>query len=102
MPWRVLAPDTVVVPVMRSFPSAIRRSGAGGDGDGHAESLELAHEPAGLLGGGSAAVIPVRSQVLIGDAVSDDVVLGDEDVVAGRADRFLGAAATAVRVRAHV
>ena len=52
----------------------------------------MSHEPPGLLFGGSAAFSPVRSEVVVGDLVGDDVVVGDEDVVPRRADRFLGAA----------
>ena len=40
-------------------------------------------------------MVPVRSQILVGNVVANDVVVGDEDVVAGGADRFLGAAAAA-------
>src|SRR3954453_6068142 len=65
------------------------------DRDVHAQPFELPYEPSGLLLGGSAAVVPVRSQILVGNVVANDVVVGDEDVVAGGADRFLGAASAA-------
>jgi hypothetical protein len=65
------------------------------DGDVHAEPFELSHESSGLLLGGSAAVVPVRSQIVVGNFVANDVVVGDEDVVAGGADCFLGAASAA-------
>ena len=59
---------------------------AGLDGDVHSESFELAYEPLGLLLGGSATVVPIRSEILVGDPVADNVVVGDKDVVAGSAD----------------
>ena len=64
----------------------------GADGDVHAESFELTHEPACLVLGAAVPVVPVRPEVLVGHPVTDDVVVGDEDVVTGRADGFLGAA----------
>src|SRR4051794_299535 len=48
--------------------------GGGIDGDVHAEPLKLAHESPGLLFGAAVAVVPVRPQVTVGDAVADDVV----------------------------
>ena len=65
------------------------------DRDVESESFELPDESSGLLLGRVAAGVPFRAQVLIRHLVSDDVVVGDEDVVAGRADRFLGAAPSA-------
>jgi len=38
--------------------------------------------------------LPVRAEVAVGDLVADDVVVGDEQVVTDRADRFLFAAAS--------
>lgn len=37
---------------------------------------------------GRAPLLPVSSELSERDLVADDVVVGDEDVVAGRADRF--------------
>src|SRR5712691_11580854 len=70
-------------------------SGGGLDGGVEAERLELAQEPAGAVLGRVAAGEPVGSEFAEGDAVAADVVVGDQDVVAGGADRFLLAAATA-------
>jgi hypothetical protein len=52
--------------------------------DGVAERFELALESAGPVLDRVAPALPVRSELL----VADDVVVGDEDVVADRADRF--------------
>ena len=38
--------------------------------------------------------MPVRAEVAVGNLVADDVVVGDEEVVADRADCFLFAAAS--------
>src|SRR6266511_4810296 len=70
-------------------------SGGGLEGDGGAERFELAHEPAGAVLDRVAAGEPVGSELAEGDAVAGDVVVGDQDVVAGGADRFLFAAAAA-------
>ena len=37
---------------------------------------------------GVALALPVRAEVTVGDLVADDVVVGDQEVVADRADRF--------------
>jgi hypothetical protein len=58
------------------------------DGDGVAERFELALEPAGAMLGGIAPALPVGSELSKWDLVADDVVVGDEDVVADSADRF--------------
>src|SRR6266545_4024565 len=70
-------------------------SGGGLEGDGVAERFELAHEPAGAVLDRVAAGEPVGAELAEGDALADDVVVGDEDVVAGGADRFRVAAAAA-------
>src|SRR6266508_1983693 len=70
-------------------------SGGGLEGDGVAERFELAHEPAGAVLDRVAAGEPVGAELAEGDAVAGDVVVGDQDVVAGRADRFGVAAAAA-------
>ena len=58
------------------------------EGDGVAERFELAPEPAGAVFGGVALALPVGSELSEWDLVADDVVVGDEDVVADRADRL--------------
>ena len=58
------------------------------EGDGVAECLELALEPLGAVLDGVAPVLPVRTELSEWDLVADDVVVGDEQVVADRADRF--------------
>src|SRR5215218_5578142 len=70
-------------------------SGGGLEGDGVAECFELFDEPAGAVFGGVAPGEPVGAEFAEGDAVAGDVVVGDQDVVAGGADRFRVAAATA-------
>lgn len=75
-------------------------SGSGGlfcrlgrlEGDGEAERFELALQPTGAVLDGVALALPVGSEVAEGDLVANDVVVGDEQVVADRADRFLFAA----------
>jgi hypothetical protein len=67
--------------------------GGWGDGDVHSEFFELAHESAGLLIGGALSIVPVWPEVMVGNPISDDVVIGDEDVVTGGADSLLGATA---------
>jgi hypothetical protein len=69
--------------------------GGGLEGDGVAERLELLDEAAGAVLEGVAAGEPVGAELAEGDAVADDVVVGDQDVVAGGADRFGVAAAAA-------
>src|SRR3954447_3951316 len=64
-------------------------------GDVHSQLFELSDEASGLLLGGTPPIVPVRPEVLIGNPVADDVVVGDENVVACGADRFLGAAPAA-------
>ena len=61
--------------------------------DGVAKCFELSLESAGAVFGRVALALPVRSEVAVWDLVADDVVVGDEQVVADRADRFLLAAA---------
>src|SRR5687768_4394990 len=63
-------------------------SGGGLDGDVEAECLDLAQEPAGAVLRRVAAGEPVGAELPVGHAVADDVVVGDEDVVAGGADRL--------------
>jgi hypothetical protein len=58
------------------------------EGDGVIECFELALEPAGAVLGGVAPALPVGSELSERDLVADDVVVGDEQVVADRADRF--------------
>src|SRR6266542_5109884 len=73
---------------------SVSRSGGGLEGDFVAERFELFDESAGAVLGGVAAGEPVGAELAVGDAVADDVVVGDEDVVTGRAHR-LGVAAAA-------
>ncbi len=68
-------------------------SGGGLEGDGVAECFELFDEPVGAVLDRVAAGEPVGAELAEGDAVADDVVVGDQDVVAGGADRFRVAAA---------
>src|SRR5215212_5381967 len=81
-----------------------RRSGRGGrlfgclQRDGVAERFELALESAGAVLGGVALALPVGAEFSEGDSVADDVVVGDEDVVAQRADR-LGLATAPAQLR---
>ena len=56
--------------------------------DGVAKCFELSLESAGAVFGRVALALPVRSEVAVWDLVADDVVVGDEQVVADRADRF--------------
>ena len=58
------------------------------EGDGVAERFELALEPGGAMLDGVAPALPVGSELSEWDLVADDVVVGDEDVVADRADRL--------------
>ena len=60
-----------------------------------AERFELFDESAGAVFGGVAAGEPVGAEFAEGDALGDDVVVGDQDVVAGGADCFRVAAAAA-------
>ena len=60
-----------------------------------AERFELALEPAGAMFGRVALALPVGSEFSERDLVADDVVVGDEEVVADRADRFGFAASSA-------
>ncbi len=52
-----------------------------------AERFELALQSAGAVFGRVALVLPVGSEVAVADLVADDVVVGDEQVVADRADQ---------------
>src|SRR6266542_3511427 len=70
-------------------------SGGGLEGDCVAECFELLDEPAGAVFGGVAPGEPVGAEFAEGDAVAGDVVVGDQDVVAGGADCFRVAAAAA-------
>jgi hypothetical protein len=63
--------------------------------DGVAEGLELALEAAGAVLGRVALALPVGAEVSVWDLVADDVVVGDEEVVADRADGFRFAASAA-------
>jgi len=58
-------------------------SGGGLEGDLVTEGFELLDEPAGAVFGRVAAGEPVGAELAVGDAVADDVVVGDQDVVAG-------------------
>jgi hypothetical protein len=53
-------------------------------GDRVAEGFELASETAGAVLDGVALALPVGSELSERDLVANDVVVGDEDVVAGR------------------
>src|SRR6266508_5586814 len=70
-------------------------SGGGFEGDCVPECFELFDESAGAVFGGVAAGEPVGAEFAEGDAGGDDVVVGDQGVVAGGADRFRIAAAAA-------
>ena len=64
-----------------------------------AECFELSLQAACAVLDAVAAAVPVGAEFAEGDLVADDVVVGDEDVVAGRADRFrLTAASAQLRV----
>ena len=65
------------------------------DDDVQSESFELADEPPGLLLGRAAPVVPVRAEIVVGNPIANDVIVGEENVVAGRADGFLGAPSAA-------
>ena len=69
--------------------------GGGLDGHGVAECFELFDEAAGAVLEGVAAGEPVGAEFAERDAVAGDVVVGDQDVVAGGSDRFCVAAAAA-------
>ena len=58
------------------------------EGDGVAERFELALEAAGAMFGRVALALPVRSELSVWDLVADDVVAGDQEVVADCADRL--------------
>ncbi len=73
----------------------VRCSGGGLEGDLVAECFELFDEATGAVLDGVAAGEPVGPELAEGHLVADDVVVGDQDVVAGGADRFLLAAAAA-------
>jgi hypothetical protein len=62
-----------------------------------AECFELFDEAAGAVLDRAAAGEPVRPQLAEGGSVAGDVVVGDQDVVAGGADRLLLATAAACR-----
>src|SRR6266511_3191460 len=70
-------------------------SGGGFEAGFVAECFELFDESAGAVFGGVAAGEPVGAELAEGDAVGDDVVVGDQDVVGGGADCFRVAAAAA-------
>jgi hypothetical protein len=53
-----------------------------------AQRFELALESAGAVFGRVALALSVGSEFPERDLVADDVVVGDEEVVADRADRF--------------
>ena len=65
------------------------------EGDRVAERFELALEAAGAVLDGVALALPVGSEISVGDVVTDDVEVRDQEVVADRADRFLLSAAAA-------
>src|SRR5436305_13299672 len=60
-----------------------------------AEGLELALEASGAVRDRVALALPARAEVTEWDLVADDVVVGDEEVVADSADGFLFPAPTA-------
>ena len=60
----------------------------GVEGDGVAERFELSLESARAVFDGVALALPVGSEVAVRDLVANDVVVGHEQVVADRADRF--------------
>ena len=68
------------------------------EGDGVAERFELALRGGGRGARRSSACVPVGAELAVGDLVADDVVVGDQEVVADRADRF-GFAAAAAELR---
>jgi hypothetical protein len=67
----------------------------GFEGDGVAESFELALQASSAMLRRVALALPIRSEVSERDLIADDVVVGDKQVVADRADGFGLAAATA-------
>src|SRR5262249_18967073 len=69
--------------------------GGGLERDRVAECFELSDEAAGAVLGGVGGGEPVGVEFAGGDGVRGDVVVGDEDVVAGGADCFGVAAAAA-------
>jgi hypothetical protein len=58
------------------------------DGDLVAERFELALQASRAMLGRGSPLLPVGAEVAERDLVADDVVVGNEDVVAGRADRL--------------
>jgi hypothetical protein len=58
-------------------------------GDGVAECFELVLEASRAMLDRVALPLPVGAEVVIWDLVADDVVVGNEQVVPDRADRFL-------------
>lgn len=92
----------VAVPAARRHGRARLSFGLGGlfgvdliEGDGVAERFELSLEAAGSVLNRVAFALPVGSEVSGWDLVADDVVVGDEQVVADRADCFGFAASSA-------
>src|SRR5947209_2520185 len=65
------------------------------EGDGVDEGFGMALEAPGAVFGRVALALPVRAEFAEWDLVADDVVVGDEEVVADRADRFRFAASAA-------
>src|SRR5215471_6001745 len=66
-----------------------RRLCGGCDGDGVAEFFEFADEGVfAAFGIPPAAGVPVSAEVLIDGVVRDDVPVGEENIVPGRADGF--------------
>jgi len=68
----------------------------GGHGDLHggAELLDLFGQSRDLMFTAAPSCDPVDAEILIANVSSDDVPVGDQDVVADRADGFEGAAAS--------
>jgi hypothetical protein len=64
-----------------------------------AKRFELALQATGAVLGRVALALPVRTELAERDLVADDVVVGNEDVMAGCADRF-GFTAPAAQLRA--
>ena len=78
-------------PPPRRQPASLDWSGVSGcwvEVDGVSEGLELGDEFPGVLLLAGAAAGPVGAGLLVVEVVVDDVPVGDEDVVAGGADRF--------------
>lgn len=65
------------------------RSGGWAESDRVAEGFETVHEATGLGVGVGVLVEPVGAEVLVGSAVAEDVVRGDDDRVGDGDDGFV-------------